>query len=212
MRIGILGTGNMADALGSQWLRAGHEVMVSGRDPERTAAAAAKLGAQRGTWSEAVAFGEVVLLAISPDGVPAVLETVGGSLRDKPLIDCTNPIVPGRFVVTGPMAERVAGATGARVVKAFNLCRQSIWRMTPPAFHGTPLAVPLCGDDEEALAAARSLVADLGCTPVSGGGLERAALLEASAAFMIGLWVSGIDARSALPPLAYAFGSPSSTG
>src|SRR4051794_24076762 len=45
--------------------------------------------------------------------------------------------------------------------------------MTPPVFDGTPLAVALCGDDPGALERVRSLVADLGCDPVDGGGLER---------------------------------------
>ncbi|WP_344345037.1 NAD(P)-binding domain-containing protein, partial [Kitasatospora putterlickiae] len=40
MRIGVLGTGNMADALATHWARAGHEVTVGGRD----AAAAERLG------------------------------------------------------------------------------------------------------------------------------------------------------------------------
>ncbi len=49
--------------------------------------------------------------------------------------------------------------------------------------------------------AARTLVADLGCTPVNGGGLARAMQLEATAAFMIGLWFGGADAQAVLPPL-----------
>lgn len=206
MRIGILGAGNMADALGRQWVRAGHQVMVSGREPGKTATAAGRFGAAPGTWQEAVGFGDVVLLAVTAQGVPAVLEAVGSSLRDKLLIDCTNPIVPGRFVLTGALAERVAETTGARVVKAFNLCHHNVWRMVPPVFDGTPLAVPLCGDDEAALQAARSLVADVGATPVNGGGLERAHLLEATAAFVIGLWSAGADPQAVVPPLRLAFG------
>ncbi|WP_240521659.1 NAD(P)-binding domain-containing protein [Amycolatopsis vastitatis] len=62
MRIGIFGTGGMADALGTQWARAGHELMVSGRsDP---GALAARLGAPTGTWREAAAFADVLLLAV----------------------------------------------------------------------------------------------------------------------------------------------------
>lgn len=210
MRIGILGAGNMAGALGTKWVRAGHEVMVSGRDPERTAATAERIGAQPGTWQEVVAFGDVVLLAIAAEGVPVVVEAVRGQLRGKTLIDCTNPVVPGRFVVSGPMAQWVAETTGARVVKAFNLCHEDVWRMTPPVFDGTPLAVPLCGDDAAALAYAETLVSDLDCTPVVGGGLERAAMLEATAAFMIGLWFAGVDAQTVVPPLKYAFGAQTS--
>ncbi|MDP9866312.1 putative dinucleotide-binding enzyme [Streptosporangium brasiliense] len=218
MRIGILGAGRMADALGTQWVRAGHELTLSGRDPVKVAALAERLGpaARAGTWTEAATAGEVVLLAIRDHAALDVLEAAGaagGTLRGRVLIDCTNPVVPERFTLAtedGPsMAERVAAtAVGARVVKAFNLCHEDVWRMTPPVFHGTPLAVPLCGDDDDALATTRSLVEDLGCVAVEGGGLERAGLLEATAAFMIGLWFRGADAQAVLPPLEFAFGRP----
>ncbi|MFI6886272.1 NADPH-dependent F420 reductase [Streptosporangium canum] len=218
MRIGILGAGRMADALGTQWVRAGHELTLSGRDPVKVAALAKRLGpaARAGTWIEAATSGEVVLLAVRDYAVAEVLAAAGaadGTLRGRVLIDCTNPVVPGRFTLAtegGPsMAERVAeAAAGSRVVKAFNLCHEDVWRMTPPVFDGVPLSVPLCGDDRDALATVRSLVEDLGCGAVEAGGLERAGLLEATAAFMIGLWFRGADAQAVLPPLKFASGSP----
>lgn len=109
----------------------------------------------------------------------------------------------------GPSAAlRLAeAAPGARVVKAFNLCHEDVWRMRPPVFDGRPPAVPVCGDDGEAVARVGELVRDVGCEPVSGGGLERAGLLEATAAMFIGLWVGeGADAQAIAPPLAYATG------
>jgi predicted dinucleotide-binding enzyme len=45
------------------------------------------------------------------------------------------------------------------------------------------------------------LVRDIGATPVLGGGLDRAALLEATAAFAIGLWFAGADAQAILAPV-----------
>ncbi|MEV8632261.1 NAD(P)-binding domain-containing protein [Streptosporangium sp. NPDC051023] len=218
MHIGILGAGRMADALGTQWARAGHSLTVSGRDPAKAAALAERLGpaARAATWAEAATAGEVVLLAVRDYAVLEVLAAAGaadGTLRGRVLIDCTNPVVPGRFVLAtegGPsMAERVAtAAVGSRVVKAFNLCHEDVWRMTPPVFDGTPLAVPLCGDDQDALATVRSLVEDLGCVAFEAGGLERAGLLEATAAFAIKLWFGGLDAQAMLPPLRFAQGDP----
>jgi 8-hydroxy-5-deazaflavin:NADPH oxidoreductase len=192
MRIGILGAGDMADALGTQWRRAGHEIMVSGRDP---------VASRAGTWAEAAEFGEVVMVAIPEAGLHDVLRAAGPAMRDKPVIDVTNAVGPGAYDVARSLAELIADSTGGHVVKAFNLCHVDVWRMTPPVFDGRPLAVPLCGDDERALATTRTLVTDLGCTPVYAGGLDRAKLLEATAAFMIGLWISGADAQAVLPPL-----------
>jgi hypothetical protein len=91
------------------------------------------------------------------------------------------------------------------VVKAFNLCHESVWRLTPPVFGGRPLAVPLCGDDEDAFTVVRRLVRDLGCEPLNAGGLDRAGLLEATAALLIGLWVGqGADAQAIAPPLEFS--------
>ncbi|MEV4359751.1 NAD(P)-binding domain-containing protein [Nonomuraea sp. NPDC049625] len=233
MRIGILGAGGMADALGTQWARAGHEVMISGRDASASAARAATMtaeaartsaevagaraevagaaaagargevvGVRAGSWAEAAAFGEVVMVAVRQAGLAGVLESAGGALRGKPVIDVAN--AEGPYDPARPIAPLIRDLTGGHVVKAFNLCHVDVWRLTPPVFDGRPLAVPLCGDDPAALAAVRTLVADLGCTPVDGGGLDRAVLLEATAAFMIGLWFGGADAQAVLPPVAYS--------
>ncbi|MFJ8659521.1 NADPH-dependent F420 reductase [Streptomyces sp. NPDC093795] len=213
MRIGVLGTGNMAQALATHWVRAGHEVLVGGRDERRARLLASRLGggARYGDLGEAAGFGEVALGAL-PYGAGA--DVVGGvrdRLDGRVLLDCSNPVGPGFRLLTdgGPSAAlRLArAAPGARVVKAFNLCHEDVWRMTPPVFDGRRLTVPLCGDDASALARAEELVRDAGCTPVAGGGLDRAGLLEATAALFIGLWVGeGADAQAIAPPLAFATG------
>ncbi|TDC86956.1 NADP oxidoreductase [Nonomuraea deserti] len=247
MRIGILGAGGMADALGTQWARAGHTVMISGRDAGRSTARADKMRAEArrtlptqasapqasapqasapqtssaqmaggaggvvvageadvraGTWAEAARFGEVVMVAVREAGLVDVLQAAGASMRGKPVIDVTNAAAPDRYDPTRPIARLIRDLTGGHVVKAFNLCHVDVWRMTPPVFGGRPLAVPLCGDDPAAMDTARTLVADLGCTPLNGGGLDRAMQLEATAAFVIGLWFGGADAQAILPPLA----------
>ncbi|MFK0097871.1 NADPH-dependent F420 reductase [Streptomyces sp. NPDC091040] len=213
MRIGVLGAGNMADALATHWVRAGHEVVVGGRDGERARRLAARLGggARAAGLREAAAFGDVVLAALPFGAGAEVIRDLGPELRGKALIDCSNPVGPGfRLLTRGGVsaAERLADAApGVHVVKAFNLCHEDVWRMRPPVFDGRPLAVPLCGDDGPSLACVHRLVRDAGCEPVPGGGLERAGLLEATAALFIGLWVGeGADAQAIAPPLAYAAG------
>ncbi|MCO5967181.1 NADPH-dependent F420 reductase [Actinoallomurus soli] len=207
MRIGILGAGNMAGALGAQWVRAGHEVLVGARDRDKAVRRAADIGpgARAGGLREAAAFGEATLLAVAYEGVADVLGQVGDVLRGRTVIDCMNGIVHPDVTLatgTGPsVARRVADATGAHVVKAFNLCPDAMWRMTPPQVDGRPLTVPVCGDDSGALATVRTLIDDLGCVPAVAGGLDRAGVLEATAAYVIGLHITGIDPRSALPSL-----------
>ncbi|MFD3537306.1 NADPH-dependent F420 reductase [Streptomyces sp. NPDC058664] len=213
MRIGVLGTGNMADALSTHWVRAGHEVFVGGRDERKAQRLATRIGggARHGSLHAAGDFGEVVLAALPYGAGEAVVAEIQPALSGKVLLDCANPVGPGFRLLTegGPSAAlRLASAApGARVVKAFNLCHEDVWRMTPPVFDGQPLAVPVCGDDEAALTRAYELVRDVGCEPVAGGGLERAGLLEATAALFIGLWVAEqVDVRAVAPPLAYATG------
>ncbi|MYW10241.1 NADP oxidoreductase, partial [Streptomyces sp. SID2563] len=168
-------------------------------------------GARAAGLREAAAFGDVVLAALPFGAGAEVIRDLGPELRGKALIDCSNPVGPGfRLLTRGGVsaAERLADAApGAHVVKAFNLCHEDVWRMRPPVFDGRPLAVPVCGDDGPSLACVHRLVRDAGCEPVPGGGLERAGLLEATAALFIGLWVGeGADAQAIAPPLAYAAG------
>lgn len=197
----------MAAALGAQWARVGHEVLVGARDRGKAARLAAEIGpgARPGGLREAAAFGDATLLAVAYEGVEEVLGQVGEVLPGRTVIDCVNGIVhPGVTLATGTgpsVARRIADATGAHVVKAFNLCPDAMWRMTPPRVDGRPLTVPICGDDSGALAKTRTLITDLGCVPAAAGGLDRAGVLEATAAYVIGLHIAGVDPRSALPPL-----------
>ncbi|MFJ6718907.1 MULTISPECIES: NADPH-dependent F420 reductase [unclassified Streptomyces] len=213
MRIGVLGTGNMAQALATHWVRAGHEVVIGGRDAHKAERLATRMGggARPAGLRAAAESGQVVLAAL-PFGAGAdVARELREALAGKVLLDCSNPLGPGFRLLTegGPSAARrlAEAAPGAHVVKAFNLCHEDVWRMRPPVFDGRPLAVPVCGDDEAALVRVGELVRDVGCEPVAGGGLDRAGLLEATAALFIALWVAeGADAQAIAPPLAYAAG------
>ncbi|AGM03462.1 NADPH-dependent F420 reductase [Amycolatopsis keratiniphila] len=194
MRIGIFGAGGMAEALGGQW--SGHDVMVAARDQAK----AAKISARVGTWAETARASDVILLALPAASVLEVL-AAAGNLDGKVLVDCTNAVGPGAVLTVPDQAARIAAAApGAHVVKAFNLCHVDVWRMTPPMFGGRPLAVPLCGAPE-AVEVVSALVRDLGCTPLNAGGLDRAGLMEATMAFMVGLWFDGHDAQACFPPL-----------
>ncbi|MFF0725731.1 NADPH-dependent F420 reductase [Streptomyces sp. NPDC004134] len=220
MKIGVLGTGNMAHALATHWVRAGHHLTIGGRDIHKAHHLAARLGGATtaGDLRAAAEGGQDVVLAALPfDAGADVLRDLGAALDGKVLLDCSNPVGPGFRLLTdgGPSAAQLlaAAAPGAHVVKAFNLCHEDVWRMRPPVFDGRPLAVPLCGDDPAALALVRQLIRDVGCEPVPGGGLERAGLLEATAALFIALWVGeGADAQAIAPPLAYATGPANAGG
>ncbi|MFD7701876.1 NADPH-dependent F420 reductase [Streptomyces caelestis] len=209
MRIGILGTGTLAAALGEGWARAGHEVAIGGRSRTKAEKLAERLGhdvlavAPR----EAVTGRDTVLLAVAWDGVEDMLESVGasgGALEGTPLIDPTNAVAHGvGALLTGhgeSMAGRVVGlAPEARVVKAFHLFPAE-QRTRPPG--GRPrVTVAMCGDDATALNVVGALVRDVGGVPAVLGTLDRVRQSEEVAGFVIGLAFAGFDPGSAVPRL-----------
>ncbi|WP_424637339.1 NADPH-dependent F420 reductase [Embleya sp. AB8] len=209
MRIGILGAGNMAAALGAKWVGAGHDVLIGARSAERADALAKRIGARTGTLAEAAEHGEAVLVAVGHAATGEVIPALATRLAGKPLLDCSNPILPGPGGLMlstdgGPSAARTLAdaAPDAHVVKAFHLCAAGVWAGP----HAVGLAVPVCGDDEAALAVAHTLVADLESVPLPVGGLDRVGYLEATAAIVIGMWFAGQDPRTMLPSAENAHG------
>lgn len=204
MRIGILGTGTLAVALGAAWGRAGHEVRVGGRSPERAAEAAAAMGgaAVAAGPREAVEGADAVLVAVAWEGLADVLALAGaadGTLAGTPLVDPTNAVAHGvGELLTGDgrsAAEHVADlAPGAHVVKGFHLFAADQW-----GGGREPVTVALAGDDAGALAVVSGLVEDAGGRPAVLGPLRRARQLEEVAGFVIGLVFAGVDPSSAVP-------------
>jgi predicted dinucleotide-binding enzyme len=204
MRIGILGTGTLAIGLGTAWTRAGHEVLIGGRSPDRAEAAAAKIGAPARAVSlrEAVVDRDAVLLAVAHEGLADTLRAAGaaeGSLAGIPLLDPTNAVEHGVGVLLPDdgraIADHIADwAPGAHVVKAFHLFPASQWTEARD-----PVTVAMAGDDPHALDIATRLGRDVGANPVVLGPLHRARQLEEVAGFVIGLAFAGHDPNAAIP-------------
>jgi 8-hydroxy-5-deazaflavin:NADPH oxidoreductase len=206
MRIGILGTGTLAAALGEGWAHAGHEVVVGGRSHDGAERLARRLdrGVRAAAPREAVTGCDAVLLAVAWEGVADMLESAGaaeGLLDGTPLIDPSNAVAHGvGHLLTGQgesMAQRIAAlAPGAQVVKAFHLFPSTQWTAVPDR---PPVTVAMCGDAPAALSVVARLVRDLGAVPAVLGGLDRARQLEEVAGFVIGLAFAGVDPNSAVP-------------
>jgi 8-hydroxy-5-deazaflavin:NADPH oxidoreductase len=195
MRIGLIGAGAMAAALGGRWAAAGHELMITSRTAARAELLAARLGASAAGIPDVAAFADVVLLGVLHDDMPAALAAIGDELRGTPIIDCNNPVEVERFTLTSTpgesMAQQIARSTGGHVVKAFNLCWSGVWELDPPLFDGRALSVPYCADDPAAAAIVGTLIADLGARPLPIGDLSQAHHLEAMAAVIIKLLRTG---------------------
>ncbi|MFE1558140.1 NADPH-dependent F420 reductase [Streptomyces sp. NPDC058734] len=215
MRIGILGTGSMATALGGAWVRAGHQVLVGGRNAEAAATTAARIGSAGGSLAEAAAWGEAVLMAVPGDSAPGLARELAPVLAGRTVLDCTVPMASGpdgpvltTAGGTDSVAARIAAAApDAAVAKVFGICHESIWTLPRPVFEGAPLAVPFCAGNPAAEALTQELITSMGCSPLPCGGLSRAGLLEAAAVLAIGMWWSGGEARHCLPSPALAPGA-----
>jgi len=192
MKIGVIGAGRIGSTFGALWVKAGHEVMFSDRDPEAVKRAMNGLGprASAGSVQEAVAFGEAILIAVPYGALPAIRDQVGAQLKGKVVIDPNNP-VPARDGEMGAQAkEKGAGVStaallpGARLVRAFNSWGYAL--MAREANRPAPrMAIPVAADDPVALKVGMQLVSDAGFDPVNAGSLAD------SKAFDLGSSVSG---------------------
>jgi predicted dinucleotide-binding enzyme len=180
LKIGIIGTGRIGGALARHWVNAGHEVLVSSRNPDELRPLAAELGprARVGTPREAAAFGTVVLVSVPFAAMPQIGNDYAAELAGKVIIDTSNP-VENR---DGPRAlewqRQGAGvATAAllkndRVVRAFN-CIPAASLANEANRQPARLAIPIGGDDAAAIAIAERLVRDAGFDPVLVGSLAE---------------------------------------
>ncbi|AEH10570.1 MULTISPECIES: NADPH-dependent F420 reductase [Protofrankia] len=222
MRIGILGTGALAEGLGRGWAHAGHELVIGGRSRAKADALAERLGgaARAASPREVVTGRDAVLLAVLWAGVEDVLRSVDaadGRLAGTPLIDPTNAVEHGVGVLLTEHGRSAAGriaelAPGAHVVKALHLFPAEQWTRPPTnGVTGTDgvtegdsdgkqaTTVAICGDDAAALRVTSELVRDVGGIPAVLGPLDRARQLEEVAGFVIGLAFAGFDPASAVP-------------
>jgi NADPH-dependent F420 reductase len=193
LKVAILGTGSVGSALGSRWAKAGHAVAFGSRHPqsEKVLEVVEKCGAgaRAGSPAEAVADAEVILLAV-PWGVARETLDELGDLRGRPVIDCTNPLLPDLSGIelghsTSAAEQIAAAAPSARVVKAFNTA--SVRVMNDPKFGDYQATMFYCGDDAAAKAVVRQLIADIGFDPVDAGPLTSARHLEPLAMLYIHL-------------------------
>jgi len=184
-KIGIVGAGKMGGTLAELWAKAGHEVMISSRHPEELKAQAQAIGPKVhvGTVHDAAAFGPVVVIAMPYGKWPEIGDEIKAETVGKTVIDLTNPY-PDR---DGPMAEQARKETtgvanpkylpGAHLVRAFN---SIIYTNLRSQAHraGEQVAIPIAGDDANAVSVTTQLVRDAGFEPVMVGPLSSAKLFD----------------------------------
>ncbi|HEV8153439.1 MAG TPA: NAD(P)-binding domain-containing protein [Solirubrobacteraceae bacterium] len=189
MNVGIIGSGQVAQALARGFVALGHQVKLGSRTPEKLSDFVEEQGdgASAGTFAEAAEFGELGVVATLWSGTEQALELADGrrSLAGKIVIDVTNPLV---FHEGGPPSLALGHTDSggeqvqrwlpeSRVVKAFNIVGNTLFFR--PDLPGGPPTMFICGDDEQARGTVGRLVEDFGWPEVVDiGGIEGARLLE----------------------------------
>lgn len=181
LKIGIIGAGNIGGALATHWAKAGHEVLLSSRHPDELKPLAQSLGpkARVGTPRQAAEFGDVVLVSVPYKALPEIGRDLAPQLKGKIVLDTGNPYPMRDGAMANDARKRGTGVTsaeylpGTRLVRAFNAInhRDLVEQAHRP---GALVAIPLAGDDAQALAVAQRLVRDAGFEPVVVGPLSRA--------------------------------------
>lgn len=190
MKIGILGTGKVAQALAGRWRRQGVEVTFGSRNPEtRRAALAGEWGADLRLVSaeSCVRQSETLLLAVPWHSAEATLSAVKDG-QERIVIDCLNPLLPnlqGRSLPEGrsTLHELSERYPAMRWVKAFNAASSAT--LADPSFDGSRLTMPYCGDHAPAKTEVANWIELAGFEPIDAGGADAAPWLETLALLSI---------------------------
>jgi hypothetical protein len=190
--ISIIGSGNMATAIGTRAAKHGHTIEVMSRNTAKAQALADQIGdaATVGTFGEKPA-GDIVIVAVLYAGAVDVVAHYGNALAGKILVDITNPFnadASGLVTTAGnSMSQQIAAAApeGAHVVKAFNSIFGGV------IAQDKPLDVFFAGDSAEAKARVAGFVESMDMRALDAGGLSMAYALEWAGILLVGLANNG---------------------
>src|SRR6201987_4788697 len=152
-RFGVTGSGHIGGTIGGLWVKAGHPVLFSSRHPDELKALVTGLGelAQAGTVDQAIAFGDVLFIAVPYAALPQIGRDNGAALKGKIMLDACNAVAPrDGEAIAGEVEQEGVGVvsqkylSGVRLVRAFNTLNYKIF--ASGANRPAPkLAVPIAG-------------------------------------------------------------------
>jgi len=188
MKVGILGSGNVAKSLAKGFIAHGHVVMLGTRNP-------AKLEdwdwdnrkGLVGSFADAATFGELLVLAVKGSAAAEALHAAGiTNLAGKVVVDATNPIAETppengvlHFFTTleESLMERLQREfPAARLVKAFNSVGSAL--MVNPKLQGGKPTMFICGNDEAAKKSVTEILDQFGWETADMGKAEAARAIE----------------------------------
>lgn len=188
MKIGILGSGDVAKTLAAGFIKHGHDVKLGTRDPDKLADWVKK-NPKGGvaSFSDTAKFGELVVLAVKGTAAADALHAAGaGNLAGKIVVDATNPIAdapPANGVLKfftnlneSSMERLQREFMDARFVKAFNSVGAAC--MVNPQFKGGKPTMFICGNDDAAKKVVSQILDQFGWEIADMGKVEAARAIE----------------------------------
>jgi predicted dinucleotide-binding enzyme len=188
MKIGILGSGDVAKALCIGFLKYGHDVVMGTRTTSKLGDWAMQHPKARfGAFADAARFGELVVLAVKGTAASEALHLAGPEhLAGKPVMDVTNPIADAPPVngvikfftsLDESLMERLQREfPDIRFVKAFNSIGNAF--MVNPRFKGGKPTMFICGNDDAAKETVAGIVDQFGWEVSDMGKAEGARAIE----------------------------------
>ena len=169
MKIAVLGTGMVGNAIGDKLVALGHEVRMGARTPdnEKAVAWARASGGSHGTFADAAAFGEVVFNCTNGLHALDALRAAGAdNLRGKVVLDIANPLDFSRGMP--PSVVQFEGRSlgevlqdafpGARIVKTLNTVNCNV--MVDASRVPGDSTMFVAGNDPEAKATVRGILTE----------------------------------------------------
>lgn len=215
-RIGVIGgTGALGQAIAKRLAKAGHEVTIGSRNPEGAIAAAATIGAARGTDNFAAARDkDIVIVTVPYSAHASTLEQIREHLGGAIVVDATVPLVPPKVMrVQLPQAGSAAAEArdqlgpDVRLVTAFHSVAAHKLILDEPI----DCDVLVFSDDVEARGIVIDLCEDMGLRGLAGGALINSTAAEALTSILIylnktysadgaGIRFTGLKTTSAYAP------------
>jgi len=188
MRVGVLGSGDVAKVLAAGFLKHGHQVKIGSRSAGKLSEWAARhAGAQAGTFADAAEFGEFIVLAVKGTAAGEALSLAGAkNLKGKTVMDACNPIADAppengvlRFFteINESLMERLQRQfSDANFVKAYNSVGNAC--MINPDFGGGRPTMFICGNSGAAKKQVSQVNEQFGWETADMGKVEAARAIE----------------------------------
>jgi 8-hydroxy-5-deazaflavin:NADPH oxidoreductase len=188
-KVGIIGSGDVGQALANGFIKHGGKVVIGSRDPSKLNDWKSKAGdnGSVGSLAEAASFGEIIVLATKGTAAKTALELAGRkNLAGKTVIDATNPIAdlpPENGVIrfftdlrSSLLEQLQDDFPEINFVKAFNSVGYSL--MVNPDFKGVKPSMFICGNNAGAKKEVAEIVTLFGFEVEDMGSAEAARAIE----------------------------------